>query len=149
MNLRGKLISEITMQRTIPYSFRKADNLQIKHGMRSVDPQERSSTTHALPLYISQGGKSIENLKARFAPTVTVDANDLEPKLELSPLERISATERLKLLKSHRSAGDFRNSLGQPNVETGTNNVPTKGKTTDPLFYMDLTFEDSDSDLDL
>ena len=140
MNLREQLISKITLQRSQPYTIKRVDNLQLKHGIRD------EGATKGLPLYISQGGKSIENLKARFAPNLTNEPEQKSANAVEEP--RPSAADRLKLLKSHRSAGDFRNSLNHLATEDTFILGPDKRKQTDPLFYMDLTYEDSDSEMD-
>lgn len=71
---------------------------------------------------------------------------NVSSKVQKQTLER-EESYHAKLVRNHRSTGDVR-SVGGVKVFSSNSQIVTRTSTvaTDPLFYLDLTFEDSDED---
>jgi hypothetical protein len=97
-------------------------------------PSQRSSVTKPLLLV---GNELIQS------PTET--QNGLGQWSSETNLESKEEEKRVKLLRNHRSAGDMRNHFGLTSIPA-PKQIYRANTGNDPLFFLDLTYEDSDEE---
>jgi hypothetical protein len=115
---------------------------------------ESEPTPIERPLRLSLNSRPTVLFKAESLSLPSLDSNSGNSNFHSSDSSLEESKEdqdnRMKLNRNHRSAGDVRNHLTGFGVFNKTGIQKPFGASTtgaDPLFFLDLTFEDSDQDL--